>query len=208
MNWTTVLEGIISGVSATLISTIIIFIFKKIFEKKTKKEHKKVQKADLEGSLLRNPFLISLFITSFIIVLTFFSMVYQWQVFNFVYLLVVDVGLGFITYWIYNNQCPNCNAIFKKKLIDKKTLREEKRPYHYREETIYYYNDGETIKERKFHGKEKTRMETWRTEKEFYECQACDYKWDKRFEKNLDKDSRPKPNEVITKSEAPDAFNY
>jgi len=208
MNWNNIIEGIISGISATLISTIIIFLFKKVIEGKTKKETDKVEKVDLSGSVLNNPFLISLFITSFIIVLTFFSMVYQWQVFNYVYLIVADFGLGFITYWLYNNQCPKCNAIFKKKTINKETLKEEKRPYHYRDETIYYYNDGETIKDRKFHGKEKTKMETWRTEKEFYECQSCGHKWDKIFERNLDKDNRPKPNKVRTRFSPPNNFGY
>ncbi|MBD3202735.1 hypothetical protein GF327_00440 [Candidatus Woesearchaeota archaeon] len=208
MDWNNIIEGIISGVSATLISTIIIFVFKKIVGNKSKKEPNEIEKASLSGSVLNNPFLISLFITSFVVVLTFFSMIYQWQLFNYVYLIVADVGLGFVTYWIYNNQCPKCNAIFKKKLINKETLKEEKRPYHYRDETIYYYNDGETIKDRKFQGKEKIKMELWRTEKEFYECQACGHKWDKIFERNLDKDNRPKPNKVRTRFNPPNNLGY
>lgn len=208
MDWNTILEGVISGVVATLISSAIIFIFKQIFKGNIKNKPDKVEKADLSGSVLKNPFLISLFITSFIIILTFFSMIYSWKVFNYVYLLVADFGLGFVTYWIYNNQCPRCNAIFKKKLINKETLKEEKRPYHYRDETIYYYNDGKTIKDKKFHGKEKTKMELWRTEKEFYECQACNHKWDKIFERNLDKDNRPKPNKVRTKFNPPNNLGY
>lgn len=208
MDWNTILEGVISGVIATLISSIIIFIFKQVFKGNIKNEPNKVEKADLSGSILKNPFLISLFITSFIVVLTFFSMIYSWEVFNYIYLLVADFGLGFVTYWIYNNQCPKCNAIFKKKLINKETLKEEKIPYHYRDETIYYYNDGETVKDRKFHGKEKTKMELWRTEKEFYECQACKHKWDKIFERNLDKDNRPKPNKVRTRFNPPNNFGY
>jgi len=205
MDWNNILEGVISGVSATLISSIIIFIFKKTLGNKSKKDTDEVEKASLSVSVFKNPFLISLFLSSFLIVLTFFSMVYQWQVFNYVYLIVADCGLGFVTYWIYNNQCPKCNHIFKKKLINKETLKEEKRPYHYRDCTIYLYNDG-SEKDEKFHGKEKTKMETWRTVKEFYECQACGYKWDKIFERNLDKDNRPKPNIVRTKVNPPNPF--
>lgn len=132
-------------------------------------------------------------------------MVYQWQIFNYIYLILADFGLGFVTYWIYNNQCPKCNVVFKKKTINKETLKQEKRPYSYRDCTIYLYNDG-SEKDKKFDGKEKTKMETWRTEKEFYECQACGYKWDKIFERNLDKDNRPKPNIVRTKFNPPNIF--
>ena len=205
MDWNNILEAVISGSLATLIASIIIFIFKKILGNKSKKETDEVEKASLSVSVFKNPFLISLFLTSFLIVLTFFSMIYQWQVFNFVYLIVADCGLGFVTYKIYNNQCPKCNSIFKKKLINKETLKEEKRPYHYRECTIYYYSDG-SEKDKKFHGKEKTKIEIWRTEKEFYECQACGYKWDNIFERNLDKDNRPKPNIVRTKINPPNPF--
>ena len=145
--------------------------------------------------------------TTFIIVLTFFSMVYSWQIFNYIYLIIADFGFGFVTYWIYNNQCPKCNAIFNKKLIDKQTLKEEKRPYYYRDETIYYYSDGKTLKDRKFHGPEKKKMETWRTEKEFYECQSCNHKWDKIFERNFDINNRPKANKITTRFKAPNPFD-
>jgi magnesium-transporting ATPase (P-type) len=208
MNWNTIFEGIISMVIATLISSGIIFFFKLIFKGKTRINSDKTEKANISGSVLKNPFLIFLFITSFMVVLTFFSIIYQWQLFNYIYLLFADIGLIFITVWIYNNQCPKCNSIFKKKLINKEILKEEKRPYYYKDETIYYYNDGETIKDRKFYGKEKTKMETWRTEKEFYECQACNYKWDKLFERNLDINNRPKPNKIRTKFNPPNNFGY
>lgn len=205
MNWNNILEGVISGVSATFIASIIIFIFNQILRNKSKKETNDVDNASLSVSIFKSPFLISLFISSFLVILTFFSMVYQWQVFNYVYLIIADCGLGFVTYWIYNNQCPKCNFIFKKKLIDKETVKDEKRPYHYRDCTIYYYNDG-SEKDKKFHGKEKIKMETWRTEKEFYECQACGYRWDKIFERNLDKDNRPESNKVRTKINPPNSF--
>ena len=167
MNWNNILEGIISGVSATLISSAIIYILKKIFEKKTNKENSgEVQRADLSGSVLNNPFLISLFLASFVIVLTFFSLVYQWQTFNYIYLIVADFGLVLVTNWIYNNQCPECNKIFKKKLINKETLKDEKRPYHYRDCTIYLYSD-DSEKDRKYHGQEKQKWRLGERQKNF-----------------------------------------
>jgi hypothetical protein len=85
-------------------------------------------------------------------------------------------------------------------------LKEEKRPYHYRDETIYLYSDG-SEKDHKYSGEEKIKMETWRTEKEFYNCTSCNHNWDKIFEKNLDIDNRPKPNKVRTRFNPPNPFN-
>lgn len=104
---------------------------------------------------------------------------------------------------------PECNAIFKKKTIHEEILKEEKRPYNYQDETIYYYSDGKTVKDRRFHGSRKTIMETWRTKKEFYECQAkgCGHKWDRIKTDNLGKHNRPKPNEITTKTPVPNNFN-
>ena len=208
MDWTNILEGIISGVSATIISTIIVFIFTKLFgQRKNKdKSSESINQTNFK-STFKNPFLISLFITSFIVVLTFFSLVYSWTTYNYIYLTIAALILGIITYLIYENQCPNCNRIFHKKLINKETLKEEKRPYYYRDSTIYRYSDG-SEKEHRYTGKEKTRMETWRTEKEFYECTSCGHKWDKIFERNLDINSRPKPNIVRTRFKPPNNFDY
>lgn len=208
MDWTNIEEGIISAVSATLISSIIVAIFNYIFGRK--KDNDKSQEANTKSvrkSFLQNPFYISLFITSFFSVITFFSLVYSWKTFNFSYLFLATCVLAMITYGVYNDQCPNCNRIFSKKLIKKEKLNEEMRPYHYRTETIYYYSDGQTIKDRKYTGSEKKRMETWRTEKEFYECTKCGHTWDKIVEKNLDEANRPKPNHVTTKTKLPTPFD-
>jgi hypothetical protein len=139
--------------------------------------------------------------------LTFFSIIYEWQVFNFIYLIIADFILVIVTYSIYKNQCPKCNSIFKIGIVNKEILGKEKRPFTYRDKTIYYYNDGVTIKDIKFHGKEKTKMETWRTHKEFYKCRVCGYKWDKVFETNLDEGNRPKPNKVRTKFNSPNIID-
>jgi hypothetical protein len=205
MDWTNILEGIISGIFATLISTFIIYIFTKMFgQQKNKDKSSENISQTTSKSTFKNPFLISLFITSFTVVVTFFSFVFSWTTIN-IYLSIAALVLGVITYWIYGNQCPNCNRIFHKKLINKETLKEEKRPYRYRDLTIYLYSDG-SEKDRKYTGEEKTRMETWRTEKEFYECTSCHHKWDKIFERNLDANNRPKPNIIRTKIRPPDSF--
>lgn len=199
---TNIIEGVISSVIAALISGVIVFIIRILISRKTSDEGKKEIKV---SDFKTNPFLISLFVTSFFVILTFFSIVYAWTTFNSGYLTLASISLFFITSWIYHNQCPSCNRIFNKKLVKKEKVHEEKRPYRYREETIYLYSDG-SEKERKYHGKEKTRMETWRTEKEYYECTSCGYNWDKLFERNLDIDNRPKPNIKKTKTKPPNPF--
>ncbi len=208
MDWTNILEGVISGVAATLISMFLTWIFTKLIFPKLKKGQKMDTKCILSIKFYCfSPFIISLFLTSFFVVLTFFSLVYSWTTFNYVYLLLASAVLGFITYSIYNNQCPNCYRIFQKKLIKKDTMKEEKRSYHYRDCTIYLYTNG-SEKDRKYHGKEKIKMETWRTEREFYECQSCGHKWDKIFERNLDINNRPKPNIIRTRFNPPNHFEY
>lgn len=202
MNWINILEGVISSLIATFISTIIVLVFLKLFGREKEKD-----KSSETKNWIKNPFLISLFITSFISVLTFFSLVYLWETFNYIYLGSASLILIIITYFIYENQCPNCNRVFHKKLINKEVLREEKRPYRYRDLTIYLYSDG-SEKDRKYSGKEKIIMETWRTEKEFYECTSCHHKWDKIFERNLDIDNRPKPDIVRTRFKPPNSLDY
>lgn len=187
MDWTIISEGIISTVVGTVISSAILFIAKIIFYKNNKLPEKQI-----EIPLFKDIFLISLFLTSFIIILTFFSLIYSWGSISG-YLLVASVLMGSATTWAYNNQCPKCKAVFHgKKLLNKETLRSEKRPYNYRNEIRYLYNDG-SIKDRKFVGPQKTMMETWRIEKEHYGCDSCSYTWEKTFERNIDIGNRPKP---------------
>ena len=208
MDWTNVIENTISGIIVFIISSIITFVFYKIFgklkEKDTPSENR--YKAEIHP-YFKNPFLISLFVTSLLFVLTIFFAIYSPTLFYHIYSGIGAFIFIMITYLIYENQCPNCKKIFHKKLIDKETLKEEKRPYRYRDETIYYYSDG-SVKERKFTGPLKTIMETIRIEKEYYECTSCHFKWDKIFERNLDIKNRPKPNEVRTKIKPPEDFSY
>lgn len=208
LNLTNIQEGFISSISATLSASLITWIVTNIIVPKIRKDQKTGTKTTSNTKLnYLNPFSLSLFITSFLIIITFFSLVYSWTKFNFVYLTLASVSLVVITYLIYNNQCPNCYKIFQKKLTTKDVLHEEKRPYQYRDYTIYLYTDG-SEKDRKYHGEEKIKMETWRTEKEFYECQACGFKWDKLFERNLDVKNRPRPNIVRTRYNRPTGLEF
>ena len=196
MNFSAISEWIISTVVGTLISSLIIFLARFIFYKKS--EESSLGKPSVSLPFFKDVFLISLFITSFLVVLTFFSFIYSWQVPNGAYLLVASVCMAFATKWAYNNQCPRCRAVFHgKSLVNKETLREEKRPYKYRDETRYLYTDG-AVKNNVFHGPLKTIMETYRIEKEYYKCLTCDYKWDETFERNLDEKNRPKPEIIRT----------
>ncbi len=195
MNWNNTLEGIVSSLSATFISFIITIFYKRIFSKKIK-QNNSLNKEKI------SPFTISLFLTVFVVVLTFFSLIYNWTIFNYVYLFIADFVLIFVTYGIYNNQCPNCNRIFTKQLIDKQVTKEEKRPYSYRDCTMYLYADG-SEKNRIYNGKERTKMETWRIEKEFYKCEKCNHEWSRLFERNLDENNRPKPNIIRVKDYPP-----
>ena len=201
MNWTTISEGVISTVVGTLVSAFLIFLTKSLFYKKSEITQKNEQ-----VPIFQDLFLITLFLTSFFIVLTFFSLVYQWVTFNAAYLILASIGLGFTTVLTYRKQCPNCRrVIHAKKLMKKETLSEEKRPYIYRDETVYLYTDG-TVKDRVFNGPQKTIMETWRMEKESYECESCHYKWEEAFEKNLSANNRPKPTRRKTNYRNPNNF--
>jgi amino acid permease len=208
MNWENIIENTISGFIVFALSSIITFIFYKLFKKRKEKNEPKRERYQTDiNPYLKNPFLISLFITIFLFVLTGFFLIYSGSLYYYNYTMVAGTILLIITYLIYDNQCPNCKKIFHKKLKDKITMKDEKRPYRYRDETIYYYTDG-SIKERKFTGQLKTILETYRTEKLFYECDSCHHKWERIKETNLDIGNRPKPNKVTTKIKPPENYNF
>jgi transposase-like protein len=81
-------------------------------------------------------------------------------------------------------------------MTNKETIKEEKRPWYYRDLIIYLYTDG-AEKNREYSKEEKTRIETWRTEKEHYQCEKCGYNWERIFERNLDEQTRPKIQKTI-----------
>ena len=203
LDWKSILEQTVAGLIVLAIPLIGTFIFKKFFWDKRKKADAPQGVAEKNsGSIIKNPLLISLFFTLFTAMLTIFALFILGENLVVLGLLFLTMILLVATYLIYENQCPNCNRIFTKQLIHKETIKDEERPYRYRDEAIYKYSDG-SFKGKKYTGKIKTIMEKWRTEKEFYECQKCHHKWDKPFEKNLDFNNRPKPNIVITRTKPP-----
>jgi len=202
MDWENIVENIISGIIVFAVSSLITYIFYKFFGKRKDTIANDKYKVS-DQPYYRNPFLISLFITSLLLVLSVFFIIFFSTLYYHLYSLIGVFVFVMLTYWIYENQCQNCKKIFHKKLVDKEILKEEKRPYRYGEETIYYYSDR-TEKERKFTEPFKTIMETIRTEKEYYQCTSCHHKWDKFIERNLDIENRPKPNKVITKIKPPE----
>jgi len=203
LNWTQILEQIISGVVVLTIAAIITFIGKKVLVKKKSSEKSVETNKNQEESILKNPFLISLFITSTAAVLSFFALIYYSGItIVFVCLLFATAVLAIISYGIYDNQCPNCNRIFSKQIVNTKVEKKEKKPYRHRKETIYLYSDG-TEKDRRFTGKEKTRMETLITEREFYKCEKCGHEWNRLLKRNLDKENRPEPEYVTTRFKPP-----
>jgi len=198
MNWTNILEGIISGLVSILCSTAIVWFVTRLIPAKRKKSGAD----DVPKEPYFSPFALSLFATSFFGILSGLSLVFYPESSYFAGFVSLAMFLGIITFLIYDNQCPNCYRIFKKKLTRKETINDEEREYRYRDCTVYLYTDG-SEKDRVYSGEEKVRTETWRTWKEFYECQACGHRWDKIFERNLDADNRPKPNIIRTKVDPP-----
>ena len=190
MDLQNILEGIISSLVATVISGFIVFLYSKSKGKgklMIGKSHKKLDISKI------NAFAVFLFITSFFVVISAFGFYYEWE--KFPYLIFITILLGFLTAFIYNNQCPKCKKILTKDLTKKDVLKEEERPYYYRTAKVYLYTDR-TERNREY-SEEKKRMETWRTEKEHYKCRKCHHIWAKIFERNLDESTRPKIHKTI-----------
>lgn len=191
-----ILQNLGIGVASSLIAAIIIAIYNNLFNKNTYQTDN-----FLEQQLqYKNPVIITGFITLVLTILTIFGMYLQWK--SYPYIFMGALLLGFGTKIMYEKQCPRCKRITKK-FRNKEILNQEQRPYYYRDEVITYYSDGETIKDRKFVGKEKKRMENWRIEKEYYNCISCGFEWDEVFERNMDLQSRPKPTTKRVKEKPP-----
>lgn len=191
MSWQNMGEGLVSSMAGTL---ILNFLFQNINKKSNEK---------IKFSFPKDPLLITLSITIFFGILSLFGFYYEWVKFS--YLVVIAFVFGFLTFLIYEKQCPKCKKIFSNNRMHTEVLHKEKRPYKYRDLTIYYYSDG-TEKNRKHHGKEKTRIETIETRQGFYEC-SCGHKWKKSpYKINLDLESRPKPDKVRTTIRNPEGF--
>jgi len=154
MHW--LLQGIISGVVSTFIATSLLFLIKEKWGNNLIMSGNHNQKLHISKL---NPFGISVFITALFTALSGFSFYYQWV--NMPYIITITIFFWFGSGLIYQYQCPKCNKIFIRITHQPDVLKEEKRPFRHRDCTITTYTDG-SIKDRKYHGKEKVRMETWR----------------------------------------------
>lgn len=199
MEFNIIVTNIGIGIISSIIATIIIAIYNNFFNKKQYKSDNFLEK-QLQ---YKDPVIIFGFITIILLSLTLFGMRYNWTSFPYIFMAALLTGMA--TKILYEKQCPECKKITKK-LENKETLREEKRPYKYREEKITLYSDGE-IKERKPYGKTKTIMETFRLSKELYKCinSECNHKWSETIDENLDIENRPKPHIKKTNEKNPDS---
>lgn len=198
MEWQNIGEGIISNLIAAIISGGFIFSISKIWGKNILMSG--IHNRNFHISKL-NPFAIALFITSFFTILSAFSFYYQWE--NMPYLITITILIWMATIWIYNDQCPNCNKIFKKKHIHREVIKEEKIPHEYYDEIIYLYSDG-TEKDRENGKKKKRWTEIVRTVRDHYTCISCEHNWDSSLKRiTINESDRPRPIIKITKKRNP-----
>jgi hypothetical protein len=199
MNLQSVVEGIISSLIATIISGGAVCLFSIIFGKN--KILSGMQNAKFHIFNI-NPFGLGLFATSFFTILSIFSFYLRWE--NTPYLITITIFIWMSTVWIYHDQCPNCNKIFKKKHIHSEVMKEEKIPHQYYDEILYLYTDG-TIKDREQGKKKKTWVEIVRTIKDHYRCNDCDHNWDSSLKRvTINESDRPKPIIKKTRFENPE----
>jgi hypothetical protein len=199
MELTNIIEQVISGIIATLVSTFIIFIIGKFGGKKIilKNPNEKFKLASL------SLFSVLLFLTSFFGILSLAGFYFEWA--KFEYLIIITIVFGVLGSFAYQRQCPNCKSVFGNRRTNTETIKKEQRPYNYRDLTIYYYSDG-TEKNREHTGKEKTKIETIETRKDYFEC-SCGHKWwGAPYEVNLSLESRPKPNKIKTNYRNPEGI--
>jgi hypothetical protein len=189
-------EDLAIGISSSIIGTLI---FNLIFQNINKKSKERIKL-----NLPKDLFLICLSITIFFGILSLFGFYYEWE--KFVYLTIITFVFGALSFFIKEKQCPKCKKVFDNKRVHTEVLKTEKRPYRYRDLTIYYYSDN-TEKNRKYHGRQKKIMETIETRRDYFEC-ACGHKWNNSpYKVNLDSKNRPKPDKVKTNIRNPNEFS-
>ena len=199
MDLQNILEGIISGLIATAISGFIVFLYSKSKGKNKLMVGKSHKKFDISKI---NAFAVFLFITSFFAVISAFGFYYEWE--KFPYLIFITILLGFLTAFIYNNQCPKCKKIFVRNTHEPEIIKEEKRKHTHVPSTTYLYSDG-TFKNRKVNNRKEKIMETVRTQRDNFSCRSCGHKWkSSAYERNLDAKNRPRSNIVRTRHKNPD----
>jgi len=200
MDWTNIIEQTIGGIISALISAFLLFIISKIGGKKVILKDSEEQFKLTSLSL----FSILLFLTSFFGILALTGFYLEWAKYS--YLVVIAIIFGVLSSLAYQKQCPNCKSVFGNRRTNIEIIKKEQRPYGYRDLTIYYYSDG-VEKNRTYDKKEKTRMETIETRRDYFEC-SCGHKWiSPPYEVNLDLQSRPKPDKVKTHDKNPNGFD-
>jgi len=187
MGFQNIFEGVISSLIAMVISTGVIYLISLVGGKNIIMSGKHNQKFHVSKL---NPFSIALFVTSFFTILSAVSFYRQWV--NMPYLVTITFFIWMGAAWVYHDQCPNCNKIFKKKHIHREVLKEEKIPHEYYDEIIYLFTDG-TEKDRENGKKKKRWVEIVRTIKDHYKCKSCGHDWDSSLKKiTINESDRPK----------------
>jgi len=210
MELNSVLEQITLGITSDVIASLIIipilsFILAYFFHVNLNKINCGNEKKDILP-VYTDPVAILVFITSMLSVIPVLSFIYNWDVLAKAYSMIPTTILFLVTLIAYTKQCPKCKRL-EKFLENEELLKEEERPYIYRDEIEYQYSDG-TIKETKCVSAQKKLMETWRIGKKHYNCHYCGYKWAEPFERNLDEANRPKPDIKRTKEKNPNSSSY
>ena len=201
MNWQNILEGIIGNLIATCVSGVVGAAIYKLG-----RGGKFLKNQSQKGLKLDNftPFSLSLIITTFFTILSTFSFYYQWA--NMPYMIVITGLIWFGTFFIYDNQCPSCNKIFKKKHVDREKLGEEKIPHEYYDEIIYKYSDG-SFKDRVWGKKKKRWVEIVRTIRDHFVCRSCGHKWNSSIKRiTVNESDRPKPIIRMTRIKNPEGL--
>jgi len=167
MGFQNIFEGVISSLIAMVISTGFVYLVFLIFGKNKIMSGTHNQRFHISKI---NPFGIALFVTAFFTILSAFSFYFQWT--NMPYLVTITILIWIGAIWVYHDQCPNCNKVFKKKHIDREVIKEEEIPHVYYDEIVYLYTD-DTVKD-KVKGKQKKKwVEIVRTIRDHYKCTSC-----------------------------------
>lgn len=192
-----ILENIIAEIIIIILSFIVSVFLPKVIKKD--KDEKAIVKYD--------PLSIAIFIE----LISIFNLILNLSFWNkselTVFLALVSILLGYLIFYIYNEQCPSCKKVIRaKKRIDYKTINKFTRDWKYQPMKIWLYSNGNFWKKKPV-GKEKTRTENWITKQEFYKCNFCGYEWDSgHLDVNLDANTRPKPEEIKTDKKDPNQF--
>lgn len=80
--------------------------------------------------------------------------------------------LGVLTYFMWDTRCSKCKRVFVLKHISNEILKKWEEKRQYKPKTIYYYSDGETIKDEKY-GNSKTFIAKFEKHKNGYKCKKC-----------------------------------